>query len=158
MSNNPFDVESYNATMQFEVIKLFGIGILLLVVLITMVVFSIVLIKADKTKKIPYVQLVVVVVISILLITSFGASIISYSKDISKEAYIQYEGPATISKRRKVILGNIPTWYDEYVVSFDNNGEHITLSTRKNYMVDGDIENLYIVYAQNSGEILEFID
>ena len=51
MSNNPFDVESYNATMQFEVIKLFGIGILLLVVLITMVVFSIVLIKADKTKK-----------------------------------------------------------------------------------------------------------
>lgn len=158
MSNNPFDVESYNATMQSEVNKLFGIGILLLVVLVAMVAYSIVLIKDDKTRKFPYVQLIAVVVISMFLITSFGASIISYSKDISKEAYIQYEGPATINKRRKVVLGNIPTWYDEYVISFDNNGEHITLSTRKNYKVEGEIENLYIVYAQYSGKILEFIE
>jgi len=44
----------------------------------------------------------------------------------------------------------------EYKISFNNNGEQITLSTRKNYKAEGDIENLYIVYAQNSGEILEF--
>ena len=98
------------------------------------------------------------VVISVFLTISFGSSIVSYSKDISEEAYVQYEGPATISKRRKVVLGNIPTWYDEYVVSFDNNGEQVVLSTRKDYETEGNIENLYIVYAQNSGEILEFVE
>lgn len=148
-------MEAYNATLTAEVNKLWGIGIVLLIVLIAMIVYSIVLIKEDKTKKFPYIQLIGVVVISIFLTISFGSSIASYSKDISEEAYIQYEGPATISKRRKVVLGNIPTWYNEYVVSFDNNGEQVTLSTRKDYETECNIENLYIVYAQNSGEILE---
>ena len=158
MSNHSYNIETYNATLQSEVNKLWGIGIVLLIVLITMIVYSIVLIKEDKTKKIPYIQLIGVVVISVFLTISFSSSIISYSKDISEEAYIQYEGPATISKRRKVVLGNIPTWYNEYVVSFNNNGEQVTLSTRKDYETEGNIENLYIVYAQNSGEILEFVE
>ncbi len=158
MTNHSYNVEAYNAALQSEVNKLWGIGIALLIVLIAMIVYSIVLIKEDKTKKIPYIQLIGVVVISIFLTISFGSSIASYSKDISEEAYIQYEGPATISKRRKVVLGNIPTWYNEYVVSFDNNGEQVTLSTRKDYGTEGDIENLYIVYAQNSGKILEFTE
>ena len=71
---------------------------------------------------------------------------------------MQYEGPAKINKKRKVVFGNIPTWYDEYVVSFNNNGEWVELSTRKDYDTEGVIENLYIVYARNSGEILEFIE
>lgn len=158
MSNHSYDVEAYNATLQSEVNKLWVIGILLLIVLIAMVVYSIVLIKEDKTKKIPYVQLIGVVVVSVFLIISFGHSVILHSKDIDEEAYIQYEGPATISKKRKVVLGNIPTWYNEYIVSFDNNGEQVTLSTKKNYENEGDIENLYIVYAQNTGIILEFIE
>ena len=158
MSNHSCNVEAYNATLQSEVNKLWGIGIVLLIVLIAMIVYSIVLIKEDRTKKFPYIQLIGVVVISIFLTISFGSSIVSYSKDISEEAYVQYEGPATISKRRKVVLGNIPTWYDEYVVSFDNNGERVALSTRKDYDKEGNIENLYIVYAQNSGEILEFVE
>ena len=158
MSNHSYNVEAYNASLQAEVNKLWGIGIALLIVLIAMIVYSIVLIKEDRTKKFPYIQLIGVVVISIFLTISFGSSIVSYSKDISEEAYVQYEGPATISKRRKVVLGNIPTWYDEYVVSFDNNGEQVVLSTRKDYETEGNIENLYIVYAQNSGEILEFVE
>lgn len=158
MSNHSYNVEAYNASLQAEVNKLWGIGIVLLIVLIAMIVYSIVLIKEDKTKKFPYIQLIGVVVISIFLTISFGSSIVSYSKDISEEAYVQYEGPATISKRRKVVLGNIPTWYDEYIVSFDNNGEQVVLSTRKDYETEGNIENLYIVYAQNSGEILEFVE
>ena len=141
MSNHSYDVEIYNAALQSEINKLWVIGIVLLIVLIAMVVYSIVLIKEDKTKKIPYVQLIGVVVISVFLMTSFGSSIISYSKDISEEAYIQYEGPATMSKRRKVVLGNIPTWYNEYVVSFDKNGEQVTLSTRKDHGTEGAIEN-----------------
>ena len=157
MPNHLYDVEKYNSILQSEVNKLWGIGILGLIVLVAMVVYSIFLIREDKTKKFPYVQLVAVVVISVFLITSFGLSVSSYSKDLTEEAYIQYEGPATISKRRKVVFGNIPTWYDEYIVSFHNNGEKVELSTRKDYETEGDIENLYIVYAQNSGVILEFI-
>lgn len=158
MSNHSYNVETYNVALQSEVNKLWGIGILLLVVLIAMVVYSIVLIKEDRTKKFPYVQLIGVVVISVFLITSFSYSVILHSKDIAEKAYIQYEGPATISKKRKVVLGNIPTWYNEYVVSFNNNGEQVTLSTRKDYGTEGDIEKLYIVYAQNTGKILEFIE
>ncbi len=158
MSNHSYDVETYNATLQSELNKLWGIGIVLLIVLIAMLVYSIVLIKEDRTKKFPYVQLIGVVLISVFLITSFGYSVVLHSKDIAQEAYIQYEGPATISKRRKVVLGDIPTWYNEYVVSFDNNGEQVTLSTRKDYGTEGDIENLYIVYAQNTGKILEFVE
>ena len=158
MSNHSYNVEAYNASLQAEVKKLWGIGIVLLIVLIAIIVYSIVLIKEDRTKKFPYIQLIGVVVISIFLTISFGSSIVSYSKDISEEAYVQYEGPATISKRRKVVFGNIPTWYEEYVVSFDNNGEQVVLSTRKDYETEGNIENLYIVYAQNSGEILEFVE
>ena len=44
MPNHSYDVETYNATLQSEVNKLWGIGILLLIVLIAMVIYSIVLI------------------------------------------------------------------------------------------------------------------
>ena len=158
MPNNIYDVETYNNVMQTELSKLWGIGILLLIVLVAMVVYSIVLIREDKKKKFPYIQLIGVVLVSVFLMFSFGLSIVSYSKDLNEEAYVQYEGPATISKRRKVVLGNIPTWYNEYVVSFDNNGERVELSTRKDYKKEGNIEQLYIVYAKNSGVILEFAE
>ena len=156
MPNHSYSVETYNASLQSEINKLWIIGIGLLIVLIAIVAYSIVILKEDKTKILPYVQLIGAVVVSVLLITSFSSTIISYYKDISQEAYIQYEGSATISKRRKVVLGNIPTWYNEYVVSFYNNGEQVTLSTRRDYETEGNIEHLYIVYAQNSGEILVF--
>ena len=158
MPNHTYDVEVYNNIMQTELNKLWGIGALLLIVLIAMVVYSVVLIREDKKKKFPYIQLIGVVLVSIFLMVSFGSSIVSYSTDLHEEAYIQYEGPATISKRRKVVLGNIPTWYNEYYVSFNNNGEKVELLTRKDYEKEGNIENLYIVYAQNSGEILEFVE
>ena len=158
MSNHSYDVETYNTTLQTELNKLWGIGVLLLIVLIAIVVYSIFLIREDKTKKLPYFQLIGVIVVSVLLITSFTSSIINYSKDISNEAYIQYEGSAEIVKKRKVVLGNIPTWYDEYVISFYNNGKLVELSTRKDYAAEKKIENLYIVYAKNSGEILEFVE
>ena len=158
MPNHTYDVGVYNNIMQTELNKLWGIGALLLIVLIAIVVYSVVLIREDKKKKFPYIQLIGVVLVSIFLMVSFGSSIVSYSTDLHEEAYIEYEGPATISKRRKVVLGNIPTWYNEYVVSFDNNGEQVELSTRKDYEKEGKIEQLYIVYAKNSGVILEFAE
>ena len=158
MPNHTYDVEVYNNIMQAELNELWGIGALLLIVLIAMVVYSVVLIREDMKKKFSYIQLIGVVLVSVFLMVSFGSSIVSYSTDLHEEAYIQYEGPATISKRRKVVLGNIPTWYNEYYVSFNNNGEKVELSTRKDYEKEGNIENLYIVYAQNSGEILEFVE
>lgn len=158
MPERSYDVGSYNLTLRSEVNELWCIGILLLIVLIAMIVYSAVLIREDMKKKFPYIQLIAVVVISVFLITSFGSSIISHYKDISEEAYIQYEGPATISKRRQVVFGNIPTWHNEYIISFNNNGEQVELSTRKDYGTEGDIENLYIVYAKNSGIILEFTE
>ena len=158
MPNHTYDVGVYNNIMQTELNKLWGIGALLLIVLIAIVVYSVVLIREDKKKKFPYIQLVGVVLVSIFLMVSFGSSIVSYSTDLHEEAYIEYEGPATISKRRKVVLGNIPTWYNEYVVSFDNNGEQVELSTREDYEKEGKIEQLYIVYAKNSGVILEFAE
>ena len=51
MPNNTYDAEVYNDIMQTELNKLWGIGALLLIVLIAMVVYSIVLIKEDKKKK-----------------------------------------------------------------------------------------------------------
>lgn len=158
MPNHTYNVEVYNDIMQTELHKLWGIGALLLIVLGAMAVYSVVLIREDKKKKFPYVQLIGVVLISVFLTVSFGASIISYSTDLDEESYIQYEGPATITKRRKDVLGGIPTWYYEYVVSFNNNGEQVELSTRKDYGAKGTIANVYIVYAQNSGEILEFAE
>ncbi len=158
MSNHSYDVETYNSALQSELNKLWGIGVLLLIILIAIVIYSVFLIREDKTKKLPYFQLIGVIVVSVFLITSFTSSIINYSKDISNEAYIQYEGPAEIVKKRKVVLGNIPTWYDEYVISFYYEGELVQLSTRKDYEAEKKIENLYIVYAKNSGEILEFIE
>lgn len=158
MPNHTYDVEGYNSIMQTELNELWGIGVLLLIVLIAMVVYSVVLIREDKKKKLPYIQLICVLLVSVFLMVSFGASIVSYSTDLTGEAYIQYEGPATISKRRKVVLGNIPTWYNEYVISFDNNGKQVELTTRKDYDKEGNIEQLYIVYAENSGEILELVE
>ncbi len=156
--NYTYNVEAYNDIMQTELYKLWGIGVLLLIVLIAMVVYSVVLIREDKKKKFPYVQLIGVVLISVFLMVSFGSSIVSHSNDLDEEAYIQYEGPATITKRKKVVWGNIPTWYNEYVVSFNNNGEQVELSTRKDYEKEGNIDQLYIVYAQKSGIILEFVE
>lgn len=156
MPNHTYDVEVYNNIMQAELNELLVVGALLLIVLIALVVYSVVLIREDKKKKFPYIQLIGVVMVSVFLIVSFGSSIISYSTDLHEEAYIQYVGPAAISKRRKVVFGNIPTWYNEYYVSFNNNGEKIELSTRKDYEKEGNIERLYIVYAKNSGVILEF--
>ncbi len=148
-------MDKYNSILQSELNKMLGIGIALLIVLIAIVVYSVVLIKEDRKKKFPYIQLVCVVLISIFLTVSFGYDIILYSKDINNEAYIQYEGPISISEKRRVVFGNIPTWYKDYVISFKYNGETVELATRKDYGIQGNIENCYIVYAENSKEILE---
>ncbi len=156
MPYHAYDVETYNTKIKSELNTLWIIGAILLIIIVAIVVYSIVLIRDDKTKKFPYIQLICVCVIAVFLIISFSSSIFRYSKDLSDEAYVQYEGPASIVKKRKMVLGNIPTWYNEYVVTFNNNGENVELSTRKDNETEGSIEKIYIVYAENSGEILEF--
>jgi len=86
--NHSYDVEAYNAALRSELNKMWGIGIALLILLIAMVAYSIVMIKEDKTKKFPYVQLAAIVALSVFLLTGFCSSVISYYKDISEEAYI----------------------------------------------------------------------
>ncbi len=157
MENYLYNTEAYNATLRSELIKLSVIGILLLMVLIAMAVYSVVLIKEDKRKKFPYVQLIGVAVVSVFLMLSFGRSVISYSKDFADEAYIQYEGPAVISKQRKVVLGNIPTGYDEYVVPLKTTVSR-SLYQRERIMEKRATLRIYIVYAQHSGIILELTE
>ncbi len=80
MANHSFDIESYNAALRSELNKMWIIGIALVIVLIAMVVYSVVVIKEDKKKKFPYIQLICVVVISVFLMIYFGSSIVHITK------------------------------------------------------------------------------
>ena len=156
MLNHSYNLDLYNSTLKSEVIKLSIIAIFLFLLFVGMFLYSFVQIKNERTKKIPYIQLLAVIVIFSFLSVSLGSQICSFTKDILDETYLQYEGSANIRTEQKVVFGGIPTGYSEHLISFEHNGEHIELSTRKDYGIDGDIEKIYIVYSQHSRFILEF--
>lgn len=150
------NIDLYNSILKSKVTQLAIIAIVLCIIFIAIIVYSIIQIKEDKTKKFPYFQLIAMIVIFIFLGISLGSQIMSFTKDINEEAYILYEGPAAVREKRQVILGGrLPTAYTEYIISFEQDGEQLELSTRKNYGFDNNVEKIYIVYSKHSNYILE---
>lgn len=148
-------IDLYNSILKSEVTQLAIIAIVLCIIFIAIIVYSIIQIKKDKTKKFPYFQLIAMLVIFIFLGISLGSQIMSFAKDINEEAYILYEGTAAVREKQQVILGGLPTGYTEYIISFEQDGEQLELSTRKNYGFDNNVEKIYIVYSKHSNYILE---
>ena len=149
------DIDSYNSALKSELTKLIIVAVVLFIIFIGISVYSIVQIKKDKSKKLPYVQLVVTVVMFAFLGISLGSQISSFAKDIDQEAYVLYEGPATVREEHQVVFGDLPTGYTEYIISFEQDGEQIELSMRKDYELYENIEKIYIVYSKHSNYILE---
>ena len=149
------NVDSYTSTLKSEVTQLTIIAAVLLIMFVAIIVYSIFQIKKDRTKKLPYVQLISAIVILIFLGVSLGSQIVSFSKDINEEAYVLYEGPATVREERQLIFGALTTGYTEYIISFEHNGELIELSMRKDHGFSGDIEKIHVVYSKHSNYILE---
>lgn len=155
MTSYSYNIEKYESLLKSEMVNLTIIAVVLALLFIAIIVFSIAQIKGDKTKKMPYVQLAGSIVVFVFLAFSLGSQIISYEKDIAEKAYIQYEGPATLKTKRQIIFGGLPTGYNEYVVSFEQDGDQIELYTRKDLGFIGDIEKLYVVYSKYSNYIFE---
>ena len=158
MPTRSYNISVYDSILKSELVKLLIIAAVLVVIFVSMIIYSVVQIRNDKTRKTPYVQLIAVILVSMFLLTSLGSQIFAFGKDIVEEAYIQYEGPVNVRTKRIVVFGGIPTGHDEYIISFEYNGEYIELSTRKDYGMNGNIENLYIVYSRRSKFILEIIE
>lgn len=158
MTGPSYNIEKYESVLKSEVVKLTIIAAVLVILFIAIIVFSLSEIKSDRTKKMPYVQLVGSVVVFIFLAFSLGSQIISYEKDIAEKAYMQYEGPVTFETKRHIIFGGLPTGYIEYVVSFEQGEDIIELHTRKDYGFTGDIKKIYIVYSKYSNYVFEITE
>lgn len=158
MPNYPYDVEKYNSMLKSEVVSLTVIGVFIAILFVFMIMYSVGMIKKDKTKKFPYIQLILVVVLSVFLLVSLVSQIGLFKKDIAEEAYVQYEGPANIKEEHRIIFGSVPTKDIEYIISFEQGGKQIELSMKKDYGLRGDVEKIYVVYSQRSKFILEFAE
>lgn len=80
----------------------------------------------------------------------------TFLKDLAQDSYVVYQGAATIQTKREVRYGGIPTAYTEYVISFEQAGKKIELYTRKDPDRIGDIDDVFIVYAEHSNYMIEF--
>lgn len=156
MTNNSYDITKCTSVLKSEVIKLTIIAVVLFILFISVIVLSILQIKNDKTKKLPYVQIVAALIIFGFLIISLGSQIASYSKDLAENSYVKYTGAATITTQKQIIFGCIPTGYTEYVISFEYEGRNVKLYTRKKPDLIGDVNEVIIVYATNSNHIIDF--
>lgn len=158
MPNYSYDIENYESILKSEVMKLSIIAVILLILFAVIIIYSILQIKNDRTKKSPYIQLIGAIVLLVFLVISLGSQILSYTKDITEKSYMQYEGPANIRTEHQVIFGGIPTGYNEYIVSFNHDGNQIELSMRKDCGLSGDIDKVYIVYSKYSNYVFEIVD
>ena len=156
MPNHSYDISKCTSLIKSEVIKLTIVAIVLLILFLSIIVLSILQIKNDKTKKLPYVQIVVALIIFGFLFISLGSQIASYSKDLAENSYVEYTGAATITARKQFVLGGIPTAYTEYVISFEREGRNVELYMRKEPDLIGDVSEVIIVYAKNSNHIIDF--
>lgn len=156
MQNRFYDIGKCESILKSEVIKLIIVAVFLVILFVSVIVYSIIQIKNDKSKKLPYIQLVSSAIILVFLSISLGSQILSYTKDIDEKTYQQYEGPAHIRTERQIVLGGIPTGYTEYIISFEQNGAEIELAMRKVCDSVGDVDKIYIVYSIYSNYIIEF--
>ena len=156
MPNHSYDISKCTSLIKSEVIKLTIVASVLLILFLSVIVLSIIQIKNDKTKKLPYVQIVAALIIFSFLLISLGAQIAAYSKDLTENSYVEYTGAATITTRKQIIFGGIPTGYTEYVITFEHEGRNVELYMRKEPDLIGNVSEITIVYATNSNYIIDF--
>lgn len=169
MSGPLYDVDKCRTLLKSQVTILTLVAVGLLVLFVSVVVLSIVEIKNEKkkngkTKKgkakklpyVPYVQIAVALVIFCFLSVCLGNQIGTFLKDLNQDSYVVYQGTATVRTKREVRYGGIPTAYTEYVISFEQAGKKIELYTRKEPKRTGDVDEVFIVYAEHSNYMIEF--
>lgn len=174
MSGHLYDVDKCRTLLKSQVTILTLVAVGLLVLFVAVVVLSIVEIKNGKkkndkkkngkTKKgkakklpyVPYVQIAVALVIFCFLSVCLGNQIGTFLKDLNQDSYVVYQGTATVRTKREVRYGGIPTAYTEYVISFEQAGKKIELYTRKEPKRTGDVDEVFIVYAEHSNYMIEF--
>ena len=81
MQNHSYNIDLYSSALKSEVIKLYIVAIVLSILFIFVIVCSIIQIKKEKTKKIPYVQLFVAIIVFIFLLIPLSSQISSFTKD-----------------------------------------------------------------------------
>lgn len=153
MPSRPFNIDKYNTLLKSEVTKLTVILIVLFILFVCVIILSIN--QKKRNKKAAYVQLVLTLIIFPFLLVSLITQIGSFNKDITSNAYIQYEGPVSIQTKKQLILGGINSAYTEYIISFEYRSMQYELSVNKNYGFSGNTDNLYIVFSEHSKYILE---
>ena len=155
MPISSYDVKKYESVLKSEVTKLTVIAVMFSLLIIAVIVYVVIQIKHERTNKMLFFTLLGSIILFAFLAFCLGSQIYSYRKDIAEEAYMQYEGPATVKIERQIIFGRLPTGYNEYIISFEQDGKLNKLSMRKNCGLIGDIDNIYIVYSKHSNYILE---
>lgn len=171
MSGHLYDVDKCRTLLKSQVTILTLVAVGLLVLFVSVVVLSIVEIKNGKKKNdkkkngkreskklpyVPYVQIAVALVIFCFLSVCLGNQIGTFLKDLNQDSYVVYQGTATVRTKREVRYGGIPTAYTEYVISFEQAGKKIELYTRKEPKRTGDVDEVFIVYAEHSNYMIEF--
>lgn len=153
--NHPYDIEKYRHLLRTDLVTLSAVASVLAVLLIGLIVYTILQIRKNKTKKLPYISLLAIIAVAILLSISMTSSIRSLAQDVSEGAYIAYEGTVNVCREKWVLAGGIPTSYDEYRITFWDGGEQVTLTVRKDPGFAGDAEGVYLVYTKHSNRLLE---
>lgn len=157
MASFPYDIEKYNSVLGKQV-AIFVVGAIIVVIMFSVLAVMFAReIKEDKTKKFPYVRLVLAIVLGATLFFGVVHKIFNLSKDIAQEAYIQYEGSLSVKEHHWRFFGVSGITHTDYIITFEQDGNIIELSLNKNYALTGDVENVYLVYSKRSMEILEFI-
>ena len=145
MLNHPYNVDLYNATLKAEATKLSIIFVLLTIVFIVSLLFFINSIK-KKQKRSLFIISLGIVAAYIFLGTSLCLQIANFHKDVKEEAYMQYEGPATVREERAYSAGSLSF---SYIISFEQDEKlvELTMNNSDGHRLVGNIENIYIIYS-----------
>ena len=159
MSNYSYDINECIAALKSEFTMLIIIAIVLPILFISAMIFSVSEIKDNKTKKSPYVQIVVLIALIVVfcfMFVSLGRGIASCSDDLTQRSFVEYKGSAKIESRKQFVFGGIPTSYTEYVISFEQDGKEVELVTKKRPDLIGDVKEIFIIYAKHSELVIDF--
>ena len=155
MCNHPYDIERYEAILKSQLTRLTIYAVLFLIMFVILLVQSISLIDSNSKKKRPYIELLSIIIPFAIIVSligfPLGSQIVSCKKDISEQAYIQYEGPVVINTEKMVSHDGIHS--KTYIISFDQNGERVELPYGKKRPTSD--TNVYLVYSKHAKSIIE---
>lgn len=157
MSNYFYDVEKYSAILKAELNWFVIIEAIFVILLVALIWYAIAQAKENKNKNPLFSWVGTAIVATVFLGTALGFQMASYVQDIGEEAYIQYEGPASIRAEQQSSSGRYSRSYTEYIISFYHNGKYIDLTVEdKELEREGNIEKIYVVYSERSTCLLEY--